>query len=156
MPEKFVEAQVDSRQLTQLQEALERKPKEDAKRIVRDALELGSLEFQKAIVQEAPKRTGFMASHFNIKFSFRGSKDGTSGAAFVGPNGRMDYPLTGGGYRKKGSRKVGRIPVISVVRFVEFGTSKMSANPFFTHAFEIAKESALYRVIAAIKQGLGL
>lgn len=156
MAEKFVEAEVNSNQLRQLQEALERKPKEDAKRIVRDALELGGLEFHKAIVQEAPKRTGFMASHFNIKFSFRGNKDGTSGAAFIGPNGRMDYPRAGGGYRKKGSRKVGRIPVISVVRFVEYGTSKMSANAFFTRAFEIAKEAALYRVIAAIKSGLGL
>ncbi len=155
MAEKFVEAQVDSNLFRQLQEALERKPKEDAKRIVRDALELGGLEFQKAIVQEAPKRSGFMASHFNIKFSFRGS-DGTSGAAFIGPNGRIDYPRAGGGYRKKGSRKVGRIPVISVVRYIEYGTSKMSANPFFTRAFEVAKTSALARVIVAIKQGLGL
>lgn len=156
MPEKFIEAHVDTSQFNALQDALLRKPKADAKRIVRDGLELGSLAFKQAIMQEAPKRTGFMASHFNVKFSFRGSTDGTSGAAFVGPDGRMDYPNRSGGYRKKGSRKVGRIPVISVVRFIEFGTSKMSANAFFTRAFESAKETALYRVIAAIKQGLGL
>src|SRR5260370_32009291 len=156
MAEKFVEAAVKSDQLKQLQAALERKPKEDAKRITRDALELGGLAYLRAVESEAPKRSGFLAKHFNIKFSFRGS-NGTSGAAFIGPDGRMDYPLTKGGYKKrKGSRKIGRIPVISVARFDEFGTSKQSANPFITRAFEIAKGLALSRVIAAIKQGLGL
>jgi len=112
MAEKFVEAKVDARGWQQLQAALEKKPKEDAKRIVRDALELGGLVFQKAVEAEAPKRSGFLSKHFNIKFSMRGS-DGTSGRAFIGPDGRMDYPLTSGGYkRRKGSRKIGRIPVI--------------------------------------------
>lgn len=156
MAEKFIEAQVDSNQLKRLQEALEKKPKEDAKRITRDALELGGLVFLRAVESEAPKRSGFLAKHFNIKFSMRGSS-GTAGAAYIGPDGRMDYPLTKGGYKKKkGSRKIGRIPVISVARFDEFGTTKQSANPFMTRAFEIAKGLALSRVITAIKQGLGL
>lgn len=155
MANDFIELRING--LDQIKEALERRSKEDARRVTKDALEVGANEFLKAVQREAPKKTGFLASHFNIKFSFRGSTDlNPLGHAYVGPNGRMDYPKRDGGYTKKGSRKIGRIPVISVARFQEFGTSKMSANPFMSRAFDSSRESVLYRIVTALKQGLGL
>lgn len=155
MANDFVEMQVKG--LAQIKEALEHKSKEDARRVTKDALEIGGNEFLRAVQQEAPKQTGFLARNFNIKFSFKGSTDTNPlGHAFIGPNGHMDYPKSTGGYTKKGSKKIGRIPVISVARFLEYGTSKMQANPFMSRAFSAAREVVLYRIVAALKQGLGL
>lgn len=153
--EKFIDAQIQG--LEQLQRALLQEPPEKARKTLREALEVGGNVFKAAVWREAPKLTGFLAEHFNIKFSFRGSTATDPHAtAFIGPDGKMDYPLRGGGYKRRGNRKIGRIKVISVARFDEFGTSKQRANPFMTRAFETAKAEALSRVIAAIKMGLGI
>lgn len=155
MAQEFIQTRVEG--LEQLQQVLVQQPPEKARRTLRDALELGGNVFLNAIQREVPRLTGFMASHFNIKYSWRGSSStNPAGTAFVGPDGKMDYPLAGGGYKKRGRKDIGRVRVSSVVRWLEFGTSKMQANPFFTRAFESSKSDALNRVISAIKQGLGL
>ena len=46
--------------------------------------------------------------------------------------------------------------VITTARFLEFGTSKMNANPFMSRAFEAQKEAAEASIQAGIKALLGL
>jgi HK97 gp10 family phage protein len=71
----------------------------------------------------------------------------------------MDYPDTNGSYRvkedKKGKkRNVGRIAVASVARFLEFGTSKMSARPFMTPAWESHKEIVRDKIIEKLGEAI--
>jgi HK97 gp10 family phage protein len=143
-----------------LQYALEQKVKADAKAAVKSALLAGGTIFKDAVVANAPKDTGFLEEHFDLKLSFRGS-DGTSGTAYVGPQGKVDYPDKDGGWRTKLNRrgkkyKVGRIPVATVARFLELGTSKMRARPFMSQAFESVKSSVMDAVIAKLREVLKL
>jgi hypothetical protein len=134
--------------LDQLERALEEMPGKLAKKSIRRALFAGATIFKQTILRLAPRKTGFMADHFGIKIQ-KTRGDDLAATAYIGPQGKIDYPDTDGGYRtkvlKNGKiKKVGRIAVASVVRFLTFGWSKKPAgDPFFINSFDIAKEQVL-------------
>lgn len=147
--------QFEIKGLDQLQKALEEMPRNVAKKGLRAALRAGAVPMKNGIVEEAPKDTGFLRDHFGVRISVKG-KD-IAGSAFVGPEGHVDYPDAGGGYREKINNKtgkkssIGRISVASVTRFLEFGTSKLAKKPFMTQAFEKMKGISLQAIIDKLR-----
>jgi len=141
--------------LDKIQRALEEIPRNVAKKGLRTALHDGAVPMQQAVAGEAPKDTGFLEQHFGIRLSVKGNA--VAGAAYIGPDWKIDYPDAGGGYREKISKKsgkklVGRISVASVTRFLEFGTSKMTKNPFMTRAWEKMREISLNAIVNRLRQ----
>jgi HK97 gp10 family phage protein len=140
--------------LSELQTALEEMPKKIADKGLRSSLKAGGAPIKDCMVSLAPKETGFLAEHFGVRVKI--SRDGVSGSAFIGPQGKIDYSaFASGAYRiiRNAAGKVkkrGKIAVASVARFLEFGTSKMAKKPFMTQAFESHQSDAL----AAIVKGL--
>src|SRR5208337_3107742 len=138
---------VEVKGLAELQQALEQMADKVAKKGIRAALKSGAQPIQNGMVTLAPHDTGFLAEHFNTKI--RIGRDELSGSAFIGPQGKVDYPeFLSGAYRivrnaKGKARKVGRIAVATVARFLEFGTAKMAKKAFMTAAFEVGKNEAL-------------
>src|SRR5882724_9751186 len=126
--------------LDELQRNLERIPREVSKKILRRALRKAAKVVREAIVNFAPKASGFLAEHFNIKFKSR--KADIAGSAFIGPDGKIKYP------NKQAMR------VQDVARYHEFGTSKMAADPFMTRGFEQTKDQALEIIVEEIKKAL--
>lgn len=134
--------------LEQIQAALQTAQPKKARAAMRGALKEGAAPIRDAMATEAPRASGFLAQHFNVKVSTR--QGGTAGTAYVGPQGKINYPARG--LNGKGRT----ISVESVARFLEFGTRKMAANPFITRAFEGAREISLAKIIASFKKTLGL
>lgn len=158
MDNGYITAEVKG--LDTLQQKLEELPVKLAKRGLKAAARAGATVFVNGMVRLAPRHTGFLAEHFNIRIKFQ--KNELACTAYIGPQGKMDYPeFLSGAYRiarnAKGKvKKIGRIAVATVARFLEFGTSKMSKKPFMTQAFETGKEAALEAVIVELKDELGL
>ena len=149
----FVTAKVTG--LSELQEKIEQLKDKVAKKGLRASLRAGGNVFKNAMVALAPKETGFLSEHFGLRVSVR--RDAVAGSVYIGPQGKIDYPAyASGAYnikRKDGKiKKVGRIAVATVARFLEFGTSKMSKKPFMTQAFESNKQRALDAVIEKLKE----
>jgi len=145
------------RGLKELEAKLEDLPKKVANKVLRTSLKKAAERVRAAMSQHAPEDSGFLSEHFGVRTKILRAL--IVGMAYIGPEGKMDYPLAMGGYKerttKKGKvRRIGRIAVASVARFLEFGTSKMSAKPFMTQAFEQAKQAALQDLIDGIKQGI--
>jgi len=141
--------------LDKVQRTLEELPLKVAKNGLRGALRAGAVVVQSGLVESAPKDTGFLSEHFGIRLSMKG-KD-ISGAAFIGPEGHIDYPDVAGGYREKINSKtgkkfnVGRISVASVVRFLEFGTTRMGKKPFMTQTWEKLRDKVLNVIVDKLK-----
>ena len=133
--------------MVELQEALEQLPGKVALKGVRKSLQAAAEPVQGGMVTLAPRDTGFMAEHFSTKISM--SREGLAGTAYIGPKGKVDYPAyASGAYNivrnaKGKAKKIGRVAVATVARFLEFGTSKMAKHPFMTQAFEAFKHAAL-------------
>lgn len=148
------EVTVEVKGLDELQQGLEEMTEKLAKKGIRDALKAGSAPVQNAMVSLAPKNTGFLAEHFSTKIKMM--REARAGSAFIGPQGKIEYPaFLSGAYnivrRKSGKAvKVGRVAVATVARFLEFGTSKMSKKPFMTQAFESNKEQALAAIATSL------
>lgn len=143
---------VEVKGLAELQQKLEELPIKVAKRGIRAALRAGGDVLRSEIITLAPKDTGFLAEHFGTKIKMR--RDELAGSAFIGPQGKVDYPaFMSGAYRivrsaKGKAKKVGRVAVATVARYLEFGTSKMGKRPFITPAFD-AKHGAILDAIVA-------
>lgn len=157
MGNEFVTINVQG--LDQLQEALEAAKIKVAKRGLRAALKAGATIIKNAIVSGAPKDTGFLSEHFNIKISIM--RNELAGSAFIGPAGKVDYPaFASGAYKIKRvagkAKRVGRIAVATVARWLEFGTSKMAKFPFMTSGFESNKDAALTAIADKLRDSLGL
>lgn len=155
MADEFVTVKITG--LEELQQKLEEIPTKLAKRSLRKALRAGANVIRNAIVTLAPKDTGFLSRHFGTRISVM--RDELAATAYVGPQGKIDYPLySSGAYkikRKHGKvHKVGRIAVASVARFLEFGTMKMGKKPFMTPAFEDKKSEAVDAITTELKEGL--
>lgn len=140
--------------LDQLQAQLEELPDKIARRGVRQSLKDGADILRSEMMAIVDKRTHFLEEHIGTKIKLtRGARAGT---AYIGPQGKVDYPESlSGAYRivRKANgkaKKVGRIAVATVARYLEFGTSKMSKKPFMTPAFD-AKVTA---IVEAITNGL--
>lgn len=115
--------------LDNLLKELERLGKEGEK-IERIALVKAGEKIKDAIVRETPQRSGTLKR--GIKISGLKRKDG---AAFI-----EVYPSENP----------------HVASFLEFGTTKMPANPFMSRGYEGSKEEAENIIIEEIKKGLGL
>lgn len=150
MPDKIVTVNIKG--LDELQRALEEVPREVSKSVLRKSLTAAAKLMRLAIVDAAPHETGFLAEHFNIRF--KSYKKDVAASSFIGPDGKMTYPkkLSMGPQREFARHRT--IKVVSVARFLMFGTSKMSANPFMTRGFEGAKDKCLAIIVAGIKDAL--
>lgn len=146
---------VEVQGLSDLQHTMEELPAKVAKKGLRAALKRGGLVIRNAMVSLAPKDTGFLAEHFNMKMKIQ--REELAGSIFIGPAGKMDYPAyASGAYNIRRSKsgklaKLGRVAVATVARFLEFGTSKMAKKPFMTQAFESYKDRALTEITEALK-----
>lgn len=149
---------VEIKGLDELQKAMEELPLKVAKKGLRAALKAGAAPMLNGMHAGAPKKTGFMAEHFGVKLKI--NRDELAGSAFIGPQGKVDYPeYLSGAYRivRKANgkvKKVGKIAVATIVRFFEFGTSKMAKKPFMTQAFETNKEAALEAIIEKLRDAV--
>lgn len=103
---------------------------EAGEKIERIALVKAGEKVKEAIVREAPHRTGNLKE--NIKVSRLKRVDG---GAFV-----EVYPSKSVFYSA----------------FLEFGTTKMKADPFMSRGYESSKEDAERAIEEEIKKGLGL
>jgi HK97 gp10 family phage protein len=159
MPQSIVTVRIDG--LDKLQDMLERQPLKNAKNTIRTALTVASKIMEDGMIKEAPVYTGndprippgFLAEHINTHISVRNN---LSGSATIGPQARIDYPLAPTSkkakLRKKGSKVAGRIAVLTVARFLEYGTSKMKANPFITRSWETYKNACLVAIVNTLQQ----
>ena len=103
-----------------------------------------------AMVQLAPYDTGFLAQHFGMRT--RVMQHDVAATAYVGPEGRIDYPRRGTG--KDGKSKGRTVSVETVARWAEFGTTKQGKNPFMTRAFEMEKQGAMDAMIEEIRKAI--
>ncbi len=150
--------------LDELQAKLEAVDEAVSKKGMRVALREGGKIIKEQMENRAPDRTGFMRRHFGTRTSMRG-KGELAGSVFVGPD-KANYPKDMGermlketfNLSKKQQRILfkgkGRISVLSVCRFLEFGTSKMSAKPFLVASFKSVMTKALDAVIKNLKEAL--
>lgn len=102
----------------------------EGEKIERIVLVKAGEKVKEAIVKEAPYRTGNLRD--NIKITKLKKVDG---AAFV-----EVYPSKDAFY----------------AAFLEFGTTKMKANPFMSRGYENSKEDVEELIVEEIKKGLGL
>jgi HK97 gp10 family phage protein len=134
--------------LDELQANLERLGTETAKRLLGAALKDNANMVRDAIVEAAPRDTGFLADHFDVKL--RAEREDIAATAFIGPSKR-NYPYRGETFKFL-KKKFGRtVAVASVARFLEFGTHKMAARPFMRPAWERIREVVLDNFIKEMR-----
>src|SRR6266404_3710442 len=99
-------------------------------KVVRAAVRAGAEVMRSEIVTLAPKDTGLLAAHFDIKTrKQRGAADAVT--ALIGPNSKQVlYP------RDKGKTAGMKRTALKITSFFEFGKLK---KPFMTQAFESVK-----------------
>lgn len=127
-------------------EELERKlyelPTKFAKKYVRQALRAGARVFRDEIKQNAPRRTGWLASQIAVTTSIRGSE--LQGKANIGVRKKQDP-----------ARHATHVPAAAdEARWAELGTSKQPARPFMRPAFDSKKDAVLARFAEVLKAGL--
>ena len=146
--------------LEELQRKMQQMPQDVAKRLIRNTLREAGEIVSKKMSELAPRKTGLLAKDFNVTVGI-GKGGELSGEARIGPRSGVYYPYKGnikeikiatGKHGKKG----GAIPVISVARFQEFGTSKMQAHPFMRPAFEQVKDQVLAKIIGDIQTAIAV
>jgi HK97 gp10 family phage protein len=137
--------------LEEIQKKLQDELPKKAANAMRAALRDGAKVIQAAIVDEAPKDSGLLSEHIDVKTRVRSAS--LSGSAFIGPNAKTTYPVSDKPRMGKSDRPK---PAWLVAKFLEFGTVKMGANPFMTRAFESNKQKATDAVIARLKEIFGL
>ncbi len=159
----MADEEVEIKGLDELQSALEEMPHKVAQRGIKKALRAGAEPIYQRTVASAPRYIGgsdyppigWLAEHFGTKIKLG---DELSGSAFIGPQGKIDYPMYASGAFKivrnaKGKAiKVGRVAVATVARFFEFGTAKMSKKPFMTIAFETEKNNAVEAIATSLDE----
>ncbi len=129
--------------------------------VVKEAVRKGSKLILKAMQNAAPgagdQSTGFLPKHLGVRIGFYPQYQ--TGVAYVGPEGRIDYPKHGTYVERliRGKmRKTGRVAVATVARFLEFGTTKMSARPFMTRSFISVQPAVIDTVVTELKDILKL
>jgi HK97 gp10 family phage protein len=137
--------------LDELQRELESLAPKLAKRTVRRSLRAGANVIKAAIVQLAPKRSGFLSEHVDVRTRLK--RDDLAGTAFVGPNNRETYPDEPAKIRKRDKEKRPRTAAL-VTRFLEFGTRKMAKRPFLTQAADASERAAVDAVVERLKDDL--
>jgi HK97 gp10 family phage protein len=139
------EVTVNIKGLDELQRNLEELPDKLQTKAVRDAVKAGANVFKEEMVNRAPKDTGILAQHIDIKT--RKQREAASAVtAFIGPNKKeVIHPQTGG--KTAGLPRTANV----IAKMLEFGTSRMPKKPFMTYAFEAGKGRALDAVIQKLK-----
>jgi len=143
--------------LQELQAKLEELPQNVARRILRVTVRRVGEQLRADMEDMAPKKTGFLAEHYNVKVSL---KNGALAAtAYIGPASGVYY--NGVTYHKgikvatgKHPTKGGALPVMSVARFQTFGTTRIKPNDFEKRAFEEWKDWGLEQIIQEIQDEL--
>jgi HK97 gp10 family phage protein len=115
--------------LDALKDTLDRKAKEAVKSYLRKAAKSAAEIWVKAIVENAPRNTGFLAEH--IAIATRYTEASTKLELHVGPEKSAFYGV-----------------------FDEFGTRFMAAHPFMRPAFEEHKEEVMQAFAEAAKVSL--
>jgi HK97 gp10 family phage protein len=153
--------EVEVKGMDQLQAALEALPQKVAQRGIRRALRNGSDILRSEMMSLVRKDSGFLEEHLGTKIRFE--KGELAATAFVGPQGKVDYPaFMSGAYNikrivkngKEKIKKVGRIAVASVARYLEFGTARSGKFPFMTPAFDSTREKILQEIISTLKRAV--
>jgi HK97 gp10 family phage protein len=135
--------------LSQLQDALEDLGKKGTT-VARGAVRAGAVVVQDALVQNAPKDSGIMAEHIDIRTRKQRGTD-LAVSAFIGPNTKeIIHP------QEKG--KTAGLPRTAsfIAQTSEFGTEKEPKRPWMTPAWESNKQDALETMISFLKEKLGL
>jgi HK97 gp10 family phage protein len=132
--------------LKEIQQKLEALDEKMAKTGVRNALRAGAEYVLSKVIANAPRASGFMAEHFDIKISLK--KGAIAGSAFIGPNAKAVYS----------DRKEtwGVRTAKMVAGWLEFGTKNRAKEPFITAGWEEAKEGALAEMVDDLKETVGL
>jgi HK97 gp10 family phage protein len=134
--------------LDKLQANLEALDDKLARKAAREAVRAGGVVVQEAMVQAAPKETGIMAKHIDVKT--RGVRgEARSVSAFIGPNSReIIHEQTGGA--TAGLHRTAAF----LAKLLEWGGVKMPKNPFLTAAWESSKGRALDAIITKLRHAL--
>lgn len=136
--------------LSEIQKKLEQMPEKVAKRAIRSALKRAAGIVRQKIVDMAPRKTGFLSGHFDIKIrQFRGF---LAAVAHIGPNSKIYYPPNPRAGKRGGKRK--SMPVIAVAQFHEFGTSRMPAHPFMRPAFTATREQMIEAISEELRKAV--
>ena len=134
---------------TELAAALRELPQRVAKNALRAAVNAGASVIKKQVVQNAPEDTGLLKKEIYQK-QIREKSGDFRQTYFVGVRTyKMKYANTRANRRKSRVTQAGEslktydINAAFYWRYVEFGTSKMTAKPFIRPAFEAKKEDAV-------------
>lgn len=144
MSDEFVTTKISG--LAEIQAGLDKMDEKLARTGIRNALKAAADYVLGRIVGNAPKDSGFMSEHFDVKYRLR--SDALAGSAFIGPNSKALYPDRKSSWASR--------TALLVARWLEFGTSKRPKNPFMTQAWEGSKEGALAEIVDDLRETLGL
>ncbi len=143
------EVTVEIKGLDALQDALEELKGKAGTKTIREAARDGAALVRDAMAAEAPKDTGLLSEHFDVKTRKVTGED-LAVSAFVGPNAKqVIHP------QSKGTTASDKRSAALISWFLEFGTSRMGKKPFLTRAFETSKQAALEKIISSLKARLG-
>lgn len=132
--------------LADLKRALELLPQRVAKNALRGAVNAGATVIRKEAAMLAPVRTGRMKRAVYQKW-IREQSGPTQATYYVAVRAGKQYRAITKRRRVKGQTVVVTSNQDAFYwKFVEFGTSKMSARPFLRPAFEVRKSEAVERI----------
>lgn len=143
--------------MRQLAERLRALPEKLATKHLRGAVLAGTKVIHEEAVAQAPWRTGLLKGSISIRYASEYSKPGVRATYHIGvrDSGKRKYANN----RKNRNRgRAGQSYTIQggafYWRFVEFGTSRMRAQPFMRPAFESKKHAAVDAIAARLRAGL--
>jgi HK97 gp10 family phage protein len=156
--------------LDEIQKKLEEELPKDARLALRIGLSAGAGDIKQAMVDAAPveadgENAGFLRDNLKVKTIIK--RNELAGVAIVGATeavypgregklGRVSFKTVTGRIVNFVSKHAGQVTAARVARYLEFGTSKMSAKPFMTPAFESTKETAFAHVVEKLREALRL
>lgn len=166
MSENVVECKIEG--LDQIQHALEEALPKDARLAMKIALSAGGGTVKDELVATAPVEhgspdAGFLREHIKVKTIIKNG--GLSGKAIIGATtdpyptrkgsqGKVSFKTLTGKMVSFMSDHKGQVTAARVLKWLEFGTSKMAKHPFATQAWEKTKNTARDRIIAKLREGL--
>ena len=168
MADNVIECRIEG--LDQIQHALEEALPKEARLAMRIALSAGGgtvkdeMQAKAPVEQDSPDE-GFLRDHIKVKVTIK--QGGLAGKAIIGATndaypgregskGKVNFKTITGKAVSFVSDHAGQVTAARVMRWLEFGTTKMSKHPFATQAWENTKETARDRIIAKLKQALHL
>ena len=133
--------------LDKLQKNLEALGRDVSQGILKKTLRKAGKFVATVLAAAAPRDTGFLSEHFDVKVRGTAKAKGAIAAtAFIGPNGKAVHPPNpnAGTRAKRGGRKNPWPRTAAMIaKLLEWGTSKMAAEPFMASGFESSREQAL-------------